>query len=274
MDTYVAGTTDVNARPLGRFCLAYSSSRPHATQNLIALYNLNPVAASVARKDPITGEKINKLRKSYEGHIKTFGLSGRPKATPTDGSLLGLVEYPDEEWHIQKEMGNTDILKGQLPSAAQAKLDRALVNIPISTKGSRWNEWRSLIGTDDNSRGDKPDGAKNGIKPHGSAQSPPGSAKPSGASTPNMGPKGHRPERTGTKRRYNDGSFEGYGEGFGDDDLGDSADDGVRNGLGKKKRRKVGSHFISPSTLSRQSRQPTSSKPSRPTKLKIVQTSI
>lgn len=46
----------------------YEPSRPSATQNLIDLYGLGPLATSVARFDPITGEK-RKLRKSYKNHI-------------------------------------------------------------------------------------------------------------------------------------------------------------------------------------------------------------
>lgn len=48
--------------------LVYEPSRPSATHNLIDLYGLGNLASSVARFDPLTGEK-RKLRKSYKNHI-------------------------------------------------------------------------------------------------------------------------------------------------------------------------------------------------------------
>ena len=212
--------------------------------NLIRLYGLNPIATSVARRDPQTGAKINKLRKSYEGQIKQFQLSGRNKAVTTPGEFMDLVQYPDEEWHIQKEMGH-DISKG-LPSATLAKLERAMQNIPMKTSGAPWEEWKSIIGTDEQRGGIKPGmaasqadsaAAKNKHMQGGAVQQSQSAGNRSSAASP-LPPRPARPERAGTKRRYNNSSFEGYGEGYGDDDLGDSGDDDGRNGA-KKRRRKV-----------------------------------
>ncbi|KAL9033478.1 MAG: hypothetical protein Q9214_007498, partial [Letrouitia sp. 1 TL-2023] len=46
----------------------------------MSLFNLQSLASSVARTDPVTGEKINKMRKSYEGKVKALGLAGRNRA--------------------------------------------------------------------------------------------------------------------------------------------------------------------------------------------------
>ena len=54
-----------------------------------------------------------------------------------------------------------------------------------------------------------------------------------------------RPRRAGKKRSYNDNSFEGYGDGYVDDDgemdrgVNSNSDDGS-SGVGRKKRKKVG----------------------------------
>ena len=69
---------------------AIAPARPHPSQNLIDLYSLQGVQASVTRHDA-AGNKINKLRKSYEGKVKQLGLSGRSKAQMGNGALAGLI---------------------------------------------------------------------------------------------------------------------------------------------------------------------------------------
>ncbi|KAK9327117.1 hypothetical protein V1520DRAFT_349672 [Lipomyces starkeyi] len=46
----------------------YTQPPVSATHNLIPLFGLSTIQASVARTDPVTGAK-RKLRKSYKGHI-------------------------------------------------------------------------------------------------------------------------------------------------------------------------------------------------------------
>ena len=75
---------------------AVPRSRPHPTQDLFQLYGLEPLANSVRRKDPVTGEKINKLRKSYESKIKEF--AGKNKPVVNEGEFFHLLNWPDEEW--------------------------------------------------------------------------------------------------------------------------------------------------------------------------------
>ncbi|EDN02927.1 predicted protein [Histoplasma mississippiense (nom. inval.)] len=88
---------------------SYTVSGPNPSLDLVSLYGLGPVASSVARTDPVTGEKINRLRKSYEGKIKGLGLAGRNKpvkAEPgTPGGLKYLTLWPEEEWQNQKVYG-------------------------------------------------------------------------------------------------------------------------------------------------------------------------
>ncbi|KAF2842145.1 Rox3-domain-containing protein [Patellaria atrata CBS 101060] len=185
-------------------------SRPHGTQDMIQLYGLQPIASKYLRKDPVTGEKINKLRKSYEGQIKTMGLAGKNKHTKTPGVFTGMMSFPAEEWQVQKVDGR-NVAEG-LPASILSKLDSAVKMAPGKLPPSISQTWRSIVGTDD--APSKP------TKPQVQQQASAGN-RPVGAPSPTI--KAARPERSGTKRRYLDSSFTGYGEGFVDDDTADTS---------------------------------------------------
>ncbi|KAL8712249.1 MAG: hypothetical protein Q9220_003400 [cf. Caloplaca sp. 1 TL-2023] len=222
---------------------------PHLQQDLLALFGLAPLAATVARTDPNTGEKINKMRKSYEGKVKSFGLAGRNRAVKHDHEksmgLLQMTQWPDEEWHNQKVHGR-DVRAG-LSGATMQKLGAAMQMQPGPVPNTAEHDWDDLLGNekvkplptiDEPSKKPirpnlipKVNGQPNGVRPQGDK-----------ASTT----EANRPKRVGKKRRYDDHSFEGYGEGYLDDDgdvVGDlggySSDEGSRKGGPSKKRRKV-----------------------------------
>jgi mediator of RNA polymerase II transcription subunit 19 len=69
--------------------------RPCGTDNLTALYGLTDLAGSVARSDPVTGEK-KKLRKSYKNQIVDLpGKNIIPAASPAgEWNLLFLARQP------------------------------------------------------------------------------------------------------------------------------------------------------------------------------------
>ncbi|KAK9452144.1 Rox3 mediator complex subunit-domain-containing protein [Limtongia smithiae] len=71
-------------------CTHYDTPTPSASANLIPLFGLSAIAASVARQDPVTGAK-RKLRKSYKGHIAEF--PGKNEI-PTEHYLLRLIYAP------------------------------------------------------------------------------------------------------------------------------------------------------------------------------------
>lgn len=233
---------------------AHLLSQPHPTQDLLSLYGLNTLAATVARTDAITGEKINKMRKSYEGKIKAYGLAGRIKAVKHEegkpGGLLELVLWPEDEWRNQKVMGK-EIEKG-LPPAIMAKLERAMKMEPGPVPNNDF--WEDTLGHEK-------------VKPASAlADTSPKKAIP--PTTVSMKQKGHingnnmkvgtpsmveavRPKRSGRKRRYDEHSFEGYGEGYVDDDgdligsPGYSSGEGSRqDSLSKKRRKKVRSSCL------------------------------
>ena len=195
----------------------------------------------------MTGEKINKMRKSYEGKVKTFGLAGRNRAVKYEagkpGGLMELAMWPEEEWQNQKAIGK-EVQKG-LPSAIMAKLERAMKMEPGPVPNN--NDWEDLLGhekakpfspTEQNTKKSQPEKSSAKIKGQTNG-SPMTVGTPSAAEVA-------RPKRSGRKRRYDEHSFEGYGEGYVDDDGEVTGGGGYSSGQGsrrssvsKKKRKKV-----------------------------------
>lgn len=212
--------------------------KPPLTSDLLSLYGLQPLVASVARFDPASGEKINKMRKSYEGQLKTLGLSGRNRAVkhePNKGmSLRDLTLWPEEEWQNQKVSGK-DIHQG-LPAGVMAKLDKAMQMQPGPVPNS--SEWEDQLGHEKI----KPVNAKASKAPQNTATASANvNGQVNGADT---SAEAIRPKRAGRKRRYDEHSFEGYGEGFVDDeaDLGGYSSGDTqfsRRSSSNKKRKKV-----------------------------------
>ena len=206
--------------------------RPHISDNLISMFGLEKIALAVRRTDPVTGEKINKLRKSYEGKIKNYNLPGVNKPVATPGQWIdgpserpGLMDYSQEKW--QEEKAGDKVATSQKAAVnLLAKLDRAVQMAP--GKLDDGEKWKKLIGTDGIPI-PRPAIAKGALVQQKSAHPSP---KLSAAA---------RPSRTSSKRRYDDDSYEGYGGGFVDDDLSTMTEEEARSqGISlKKKRRKV-----------------------------------
>jgi hypothetical protein len=189
----------------------------------------------VARVDPKTGEKINKLRKSYEGQIKLLGLSGRnrpvkgernveenqpgPLRRMAGSSLWGM--QTDEQWaadHPQPSIEVTPDLRSKFKQAMQMQ--------PGTVRNNA--QWEEVLGLD------RP-------KPIVPTQQPvaaePMHRTPNGAVRIPR-PAGGEPKRQtrGKKRSYGDDSFVGYGEGYSE---GEDGGDGDEYGSARK-RKKVG----------------------------------
>jgi len=216
--------------------LAQEPSRPHSSQNLFDLYGLNNLANTVARHDPNTGEKINKLRKSYEGHIKALQIAGKPKAIKMEGKLTELYSIPDHDYQslhvvgknmhsaLTPDMGGLNPVFDELLNAALGGM------APGPLPASENAKFRGYLGTDETVKSKAaPEGA-----PHRVAASASATPNPH---APSAGSRLSRPERTGAKRQYTDASFHGYGEGFTDDYA--ESTGGEDNG-GMAKRRKLG----------------------------------
>ncbi|OAA40363.1 Mediator of RNA polymerase II transcription subunit 19 [Metarhizium rileyi] len=209
-------------------------------QDLYEMCGLTSLAASVAREKP-NGEK-NALRKTYKGHIKRLGVSGhfdvQKKKEDAPSEFMAILQVPELEWNVHQVKGR-EISHG-LSGATLSSLGRAMNMSKGPIPKAVWDS--SVLGD---------------LAPSsGNASSKPISAKPSApgtplASTPNVmgrpkppilaGQDPNRPRRNHKKRSYGDSSFEGYGEGYPDDDGG--MDTGYSTGEGEggqKRRKKVG----------------------------------
>lgn len=222
--------------------VAILPSLPHPTRNILQLYGLDALAASVARRDPTSGQKINVLRKSYKGKIKDF--PGKSETLSKDGQLFDLLTYPDEEWAIQRVQDNDLEIaltpnEGDLSEVFMSRINTALEMTTRSLPPSELERWRNMIDLDSSIPKLKVEQVhKSGRSPgmdsvtaHGIVEEP------------------RRPKRKGTARNYHDEAFEGYAEGFGDDldDLSIDGDDDRRGSVpgSKKRRRRVcHPHFI------------------------------
>jgi hypothetical protein len=139
--------------------------------------------------------------------MKKAGLSGafnpvkKEKTDPT--TLLAMVEMPEDEWNAQNVRGK-EIDRG-LTEAAKASMSKAFTMARGELPKSVW---------DNSVLGDliKPDPPK--VVPNGAKTQMPQNAGVVRAQKADL----HRPKRNVKKRTYGDSSFEGYGEGFVDDD--------------------------------------------------------
>ena len=205
------------------------SARPtsHLALNLVCTLKLDRVAASVARFDATSGEKINRMRKSYDNHLKQLGLAGKNKSTK-DGDLgnavgsrkmMSLSEmggWPEEEWWNQKISGR-DVHHG-ISEAVKSKLENAFhLNPGLVPDATMWED---ILGIDRPTTSNPilrrdPKLAGQGVSKSASANTK------ANLESHHPGADQHpiRARRNTKKRRYDDGSFEGYGEGFLDDEM-------------------------------------------------------
>ncbi|KAI1802946.1 Rox3-domain-containing protein [Daldinia bambusicola] len=220
----------------------YPPSYPSLSSDFFEMFGLTGIAAEVARTKP-NGEK-NALRKTYKGQIKTLGLSGHFDAVKKDidspDGLLALVGLDEDTW-ISREVSGKEIEKG-LSQTHLAHLPRAATMAKGSIPKAAWDS--SVLG--DLAPGTLP---KKGSHDSAARQTAPSTPA---ASAPGITPKSNKPltpqidrnRRIGKKRSYQDSSFEGYGEGYADDDTGGySTGDGDERS--KLKRRKQNSGDMS-----------------------------
>lgn len=228
---------------------------------MIDLYDLNRIQQSVARRDPVTGEKINKLRKSYESKVKNLGLEGRNKAVANPGILMGLVDPGwDQEigdgrtlWQAQHEEAGDPLTNPNAQDDLFSKLDAALSMAPGTLPTKEHKDWHYQLGLDDAavaSGGRTPLGVAKPAAPSALAKTAPAIAARSSAPASPRNLAG-RPERQNKKRRYDDNSFEGY-TGYDDDgySTGGVDDMGRRRSDGKRQKRIASSSQNSPAFAS------------------------
>lgn len=187
------------------------------------------------RTDPATGEKINKLRKSYEGKVKNFGLSGKNKPTDIPGELLGFMEWPDEGWHDQRVYGKE--LENAESSLLMAKLGRALQMNPGSLPAEEHNKWKGILGLDDGSK--TPSLPSSKVPAHQAMLKAQASSMRASAPASPRATNGVRLDRSNKKRRYDESSYTGYSESYQEDDGYSTGGMDDKRNSATKKRRKV-----------------------------------
>jgi hypothetical protein len=187
----------------------------------MSVYGLNDILRGVARIDPESDAKINSMRKSYEGQVKSFELAGLNKPIKKDlkppfnpGRLMSTYRIPP-----QTEGFDIDAyLEETLPLAMQFQPGKL---------GKKQEEWNRLLGNE-----------KPKVIPLPATQlvQPTAAVQPNGRQ-PVRRPQQelHRPRRVGKRRRYDDDSYEGYADGYVDEDQSESEGD---RGSARKRQRK------------------------------------
>jgi hypothetical protein len=214
----------------------YPETLPVISADLYDMFDLTGLAAEVAREKP-NGEK-NALRKTYKGHIKRLGVAGhfdvQKKEENAPSEIMEFMQVPELEWNVHFVKGR-EIGDG-LSETTLATLGRAMAMAKGPISKSLWDA--SVLGELAPSSGDS---AKiSSTKP--TAPNTPGASTPSALGRPKSQlPPGHdpnRPRRNIKKRTYGDSSYEGYGDGYPDDDTGVETGYSTGEGEGGQKRRK------------------------------------
>lgn len=202
------------------------------------MFNLNSLAAEVAREKP-NGEK-NALRKTYKGHIKRLGVAGhfdvQKKKEDAPSDFFAMLQVPELEWNVHQVKGR-EIGDG-LSEITLSSLGRAMTMAKGAISKSIWDT--SVLG--ELAPSPNADTARHSASARPTAPNTPLSSMPPGMNRPKTqlapGQDPARPRRNIRKRTYGDSSFEGYGEGFPDDDGGIDTGYSTGEGEGGQKRRK------------------------------------
>lgn len=192
-------------------------------------YKFYELAKSVARKDANNPDGIS-IRKTYKSVFKklagNFDVEKKDPERPD--TLSAMMATPAEEWDAQ--FNGNEISKG-LSETVTSNIGKAFTMSKGGIPRSLWNS--TVLGE-----------VAAPVVPAKVAGKPVGNAPklPQAASALQISKEIPRPKRNVKKRAYGDSSFEGYGEGFVDDDLqeaGYSTGDGEDRGGSRKRPKKV-----------------------------------
>jgi hypothetical protein len=213
--------------------LALPSPDVSMSANLLSLYSLETLQSTVARRDPVTNEKINPLRKHYGNKVKALGLEGKDKPLKRPGELFGLVDPGWDMlvngrrnlWQVQRE--DTLLETEEDQDSVLSKLESSLSGMGVGQLPRKEHEeWRSLLGLDDavttapaatarqpvlpsTTTRPAPYAPASAVPAHVSRTAPAAATRSSAPASPAR-LAGARPERAGKKRRYDESSYEGY----------------------------------------------------------------
>ncbi|KAI6247685.1 Mediator of RNA polymerase II transcription subunit 19 [Erysiphe necator] len=180
------------------------------TQDLFALFRLENVSKSVARTNP-DGSKGVRLRKTYKNHIKDHQLSGNfdsiKREIDDQNSIFSMMMKPQEDWDNEYtgleniEHGITDPVKQLMNKAF--KMARGPIPKP---------SWNSSV------LGDLAPSTTSVEQYRHTQSTQKLQQQPDIGNLRTSKLVGPRPRRSVKKRTYGDSSFEGYGEGYVDDE--------------------------------------------------------
>lgn len=232
---------------------AHPPKLPSLSDDLFQLYGLESVAASVARFLP-DGKK-NGLRKTYKGKIKDLGINGKFDVSVQDedapGGLMMMMREPELEWNVSKVAGGLDLRQyhGErmgkdvktwpTDNTPGTVLKRALTFNPGIIPRGLWDDSAIRLDGDKDKTGAQK-GSHVGSQKTLSSLSGVNLGALSGGYRPPKQQEMARPKRAIKKRGYDESSFEGYGEGFVDDEMGDGGYSTGDGEDGRKRRKKVG----------------------------------
>ncbi|KAK3995609.1 mediator of RNA polymerase II transcription subunit 19 [Cladorrhinum sp. PSN332] len=213
----------------------HPAPRPNVAEDLFEIYGLTQIAAEVARVLP-NGQK-NALRKTYKGQIKKLGIQGHFDSVPSDpmqrGSLLDITRAPLDafEFHYVRDK---EIQRG-FTNEVQSKLSRAMTMGKGIVPKSLWDS--SVLGDLGPGKSDKQSSSARPTAPN-TPLTMSGLQPRVKVGTPVPTSDIARAKRSIKKRSYGDSSFDGYGEGYLDDDTGYSTAEGDMASV-QKRRKKV-----------------------------------
>lgn len=238
----------------------HKPSFPPLSEDLYAAFDLTGIASEVARTLP-NGEK-NAMRKTYKGYMKKLGVSGHfepvKREEGDDSNFLRLVDEAEDSWQA-RQVKTKDIKYGLSDDIASSlrlamTMNKGPMPKPIwdsSVLGDLAPDRLASIGTRPSSvRGTTPNTPLHPAVARSKVQQP--SSQHMGAA----GADASRPRRVSKKRSYGDNSFEGYGEGFPDDEPGDGYSTGEGEGPSHKRRKKNSTPSSQPQSQSQYSSAP------------------
>ncbi|PHH60648.1 hypothetical protein CDD81_1369 [Ophiocordyceps australis] len=234
----------------------YTLQHPPLCEDLYQLFDLGGIAAEVAREKP-NGEK-NALRKTYKGHIKRLGVTGhfdvQKKKEDAPSEFREMIQVPDLEWNVHQVKGR-EIANG-LSELSLSSLSRAVTMAKGSIPKTVWDT--SVLGDLTPSAGDVSKPLSNRPSaPNTPLASTPNASGRSKSAAPPPAQDPNRPRRNIKKRTYGESSYEGYAEGYPDDDA--NADTGYSTGEGdnaQKRRKRSPENSPNFSTMRQQSYGP------------------
>ncbi|SPO00722.1 related to Mediator of RNA polymerase II transcription subunit 19 [Cephalotrichum gorgonifer] len=248
LDTPSLGIEDIHLDVGEKYLLC---SRPivrprySTSEDLFEVFDLTGLAAKMAREKP-NGEK-NALRKSFKSQVKELAIDGAYDTKKDERSdddpdgFFAMLNLPEDVWYVHNVKGKE--IQDGFSDQTLASLPKAITMLKGKVRKEHWDPY--ILGSLESPAllVDSSSNPANSTKP--SELNTPAASTPSTLVRPKASNQtlvpGHdpaRPRRNIKKRSYGDSSFEGYGDGFVDDDAGGYSTGEGDDRTGAKRRKK------------------------------------